>query len=87
MLNSTTSLRLVCPVRPPLHVGLQDDEGWADLASGPVEALEGESRDIINLDDEVDGDVGTVTRKPRGLPEPYEPTPIERARHNLTHWP
>ena len=82
------SSQLICPVRPPLFNGLQDDDiGWADLSSGPVEALEGESRDAIDLDDEVSGDEGTVTRAPRGLSEPYEPTPLERARHNLTHWP
>ena len=87
LLCKPTSLRLVCPVRPPLYDGSQDDDGWEDISSGPVEALAGESRDAIDLDDEVDGDLGTVTRVPRGLPEPHEPTPLERARHNLTHWP
>ena len=80
------SSQLICPVRPPIFCGQPDDDfGWPDLTSGPVEALDGESRDAIDLDDEVSGDEGTIARVPRGLPEPYEPTPVERARHNLTH--
>ena len=85
--DSSTSLRLVCPVRPQSDNELRDDEEWANLDDAPVEALEKEGKDVINLDDEVRGGDGSVVRVPKGLPEPFEPTPQERARHNLIHWP
>ena len=85
--DSDTSIRLVCPARPQLNLEQQDDERWADLGDAPIEALEREGKDLVNLGDEVQGDDGNVVRVPKGLPEPFEPTPQQRARHNLTHWP
>ena len=77
-----------CPVRPQTFVmGVQGrDEGWDDLRDAPIEALEGEALDTVDRDDEAD-DAGQVSRVPRGLPAPYEPSALERARHNLTHYP
>ena len=86
--SSTRRRRLVCPVRPnSIDGGMQVDHGWENLADGPIETLDGDSVERVNLDDEVSGDDGTVTRTPVGVPDPPSPHPAERARHNLTHWP
>ena len=78
---------LVCPVRPSSDQTVQDCDAWDNLNNAPIEALPGEKFDVVNLDDEVDGDSGVAARVPRGLPMPEEPTPEQRAKHNLTHWP
>ena len=56
------------------------------VANAP-DALDSDARDVVNMDDNVDGDSGVVARQPRGIPEPFEPTPQVRAQHNLTHYP
>ena len=78
---------LTCPVRPSIDGSMQDGEGWADIEQGPLEALAGENREAVMADDEMNHDDGSVSRVPRGLPEPYVPDAATIVRHNLTHWP
>ena len=78
---------LVCPVSPNVDGSMQDGESYAEIDQGPLEALAGENRDSVMADDEVLHEDGSVSRRPRGLPEPYVPDAATVARHNLTHWP
>ena len=57
----------MCPVRPSeIVVQADDDEAWEDVANAP-DALDSDARDVVNLDDRVDGDSGVVVRRPRGF--------------------
>ena len=78
---------LLCPVSPNFEGDLLDGEGWTDVDQGPLEALAGENRDVAVADDEMCHADGSVSRVPKGLPEPYVPNATIVARHNLTHWP
>ena len=84
--STTGRSRLVCPVRPSNQEWQADEEAWENVVHAP-DALDSEARDAVNLDDVVDGDSGVVVSLPVGIPEPFEPTPLQRAQHNLTHYP
>ena len=85
----STRSNLVCPVRPRRDDAETEQgvEAWENLKDGPVEALDSAEVERVGTDDEVDMETGSCVRQARGLPEPYSPSPAERARHNLTHWP
>ena len=84
--STTRCSHLVCPVRPSNLEVQADEEAWENVVDAP-DALDSEARDAVNLDDAADGDSGDVARRPVGIPEPFEPTPLQRAQHNLTHYP
>ena len=81
------SCGIICPVRPSHDGSLQDGEAWERIEQGPLEALAGENRDVAVDDEDITHEDGSVSRTPKGLPEPYVPDAATVARHNLTHWP